>query len=322
MRYYEIVITSPAGTSNQPAVTKRFSSLNPDGTTNLGALQIEFDFPVWAMAEPAGTAFLRVWGISIVDISQARNYNGSKIQVYAGMAAGLPLANPAYRGLIMEGTVQQAFGNWQETNQCLDFVIQPYVGAQDAPANIVLDWKAGTQLAAALAQTLTAAFPGYQAPVINISPNLVLPADEVAYFQTATQLAQYLKQVTQALIQGNYPGVDMVIRNNQVVVYDGTSRGKPQQLKFIDLIGQPTWLDFGTIQFKCAVRADLNVNDYVTMPPSPIVVTAQTYSQYKNQATFRSTFQVIRVRHVGNYRQRDASAWVTIFDAVQLPEGS
>lgn len=319
MRYYKIVIADPNTLVNgQPKVIKSWSSLDALGNLIPGALQIEMDLPVYAMAAPAGTAYLKIWGVSLKDIAQAQDYKGLQIQIYAGMSQGLPLANPKQAGLVTQGMIQQAFGNWQGVNMTLDFVIQPEVGYQDAPANIVLNWTAGQTLAGTLKSTLTAAFPTYVAPVININNNLVLPNTEVAYFQTATQLARYIKSISQDIIGGAYGGVDMLIRNNQFVVFDGSSQTKPRQILFRELIGQPTWIEFGVIQFKCALRADLNVNDFVTMPPATIAVTtSQSYSQYRNQSIFQNNFRIIQVRHVGNFRQRDASAWVTVFDAAQ-----
>jgi len=319
VRYYKIVITDPNTTVNdQPKIVRSWSSLDATGAFIPGALQIEMDLPVYAMAAPAGTAYLKIWGISLQDIAQAQDYKGLMIQIYAGMSKGLPLANPDQSGLVTQGMVQQSFGNWQGVNMTLDFVIQPEVGYQDAPANIVLNWKAGTTLASALGVTLPAAFPGYTAPVININPKLVLPHDEVAYFQTATQLARYVKGISQSIIGGLYTGVDMLIKNNQFIVFDGTSQSNPRQVLFRELIGQPTWIEFGVIQFKCAMRADLNVNDFIAMPPATIAITtAQAYSQYKNQSVFQNNFRIIQARHIGNFRQRDASAWVTVFDAAQ-----
>ena len=39
---------------------------------------------------------------------------GMTIKMWVGMSKGLPLAKPAQQGLVLEGTVWQVLGNWQE----------------------------------------------------------------------------------------------------------------------------------------------------------------------------------------------------------------
>src|ERR1700752_2385438 len=125
MRFYDIKITDP----KSGKLIQQFTSLNTLGQTIPGALNVELDIPVFRMAEPAGAAYVRVWGISIKDIGQAFDLNGKNIEVSAGMAKGLPLANPKQSGLILQGTIQQAFGNWQGFDQTLDFVVNVTSGS-------------------------------------------------------------------------------------------------------------------------------------------------------------------------------------------------
>jgi hypothetical protein len=113
MRAYEIVIIDP----DTAQEIKRYSSFYPNSSrTNPAALNIEFDIPSYNMATPVGQAGLRIWGIGILDLKNAGQYFGKNIQIYAGMAQGLPLANPKQYGLILEGTIIQVFGNWQDIN--------------------------------------------------------------------------------------------------------------------------------------------------------------------------------------------------------------
>lgn len=312
MRYYKIIITDPV--TNK--VIKTWTSLASDGSAIPGALNIELDFPVYNLDASNGAAYLKVWGISIQDIGQSFDLNFKNIQVFAGMSKGLPLANPAQAGLILQGTIQQAFGNWQDINQSLDFMISAQTGSPDAPVNIVSTWNANTLLATSIKNTLLVAFPNYTAN-INISPNLVLNQDEPGYYQSLGQFAQYIKNVSQHIIGvDGYNGVSITIKENQFNVYDGTTKTTPKAIGFTDLIGQPTWGQSGVINFKCVMRSDINVGDYISMPKGIMVTTtAQSYSQYKNKTAFDGSFQVSQVRHVGNFRQQDANSWVTVFDA-------
>ena len=97
-------------------------------------------------------------------------------------------------------------------------------------------------------------------------------------------------------------------------------------IAFQDLIGQPTWLDPATVQFKCALRADVAVG-YIIKPPQGFygVVPAGNIAtpwNYRNQSAQQGTFTAIRVRQLGNFRAPDAGAWVTVIDAAFVPAQS
>lgn len=310
MRYYTILILDPV-TGKE---LQKYSSLNSNGTTIPGALNVEFDIPIWSLASPQGASYVRIWGVGIKTIGQANDLNKKIVQVYGGMAKGLPLANPQQSGLLLEGEITQAFGNWQGVNMTLDLIVQTSVGSAETPANIVLNWKAGQPLSEALIATLTAAYPE-RTILSTISANLVQNHDEPGVFQTVVQLAQWAKQKTQAMLGGDYRGIDFLIKQKQFYLYDGTSSTKAKTIAFKDLIGQPTWIGPDTIQFKTVMRADICTPDYVVLPPGQVTNTAQSYSQYRNQSQFTGVFQITGTRSVGCYTQNDGNSWVTIFDA-------
>ena len=81
------------------------------------------------------------------------------------------------------------------------------------------------------------------------------------------------------------------------------------------MIGQVTWIDYQTVQLNCVMRADLHVGDYIKMPPGQVTTTAQSYSQFRQGSVFQGTFQISRIRHVGNFRQPMGEAWITTIDA-------
>lgn len=318
MRYYDIKISDPT-TGN---IVKEYTSIDAvSGSTLPGALNVELDIPIYTFDAPAGSAYLKVWGIGLQDISQSANFNGKIIQVYAGMAKGLPLANPAQAGLIAQGQIFQAFGNWQGVNQTLDFVFYPVTGNASAPLNLVINWKAGMQLGDAINATLKTAFPALKVTT-SISQNLILAHDEPGVHQSLAQFAGYINAVSRAIVGGAYSGVRMLIRDNAIFVYDGTTTTTPKKIVFTDLIGQPTWIDFATIQLQCVMRADIQVGDYISLPQAQVTTTAQSNSQYRNSLVFQGTFLVSRVRHVGNFRQPDGASWVTVIDAVTATTGA
>ena len=343
MRYYSIKLTNPTtgaviaallpgGQSIPTADGATWSSLvpGPRGPVfNPAALQIELDVVQSVHAAPVGQSYVRIWGIPLNQISAAANLNGVGIEVRAGFSAGLPLANPAQAGTILKGSVLQAFGNWINLDQTLDLIAGPPLGTDGGiisadpnkvPLNLVLVWKAGTPLAAAIAQMFTMALPGI-AQSINISPNLVLPYFEGGPFDTIEQFAYWVKQRTKPMAPvANYAGVDIFFDGTTISAFDGTAQTTPKMIAFQDLLGQPTWIDFGVMQFKCPMRGDLDIGNYVTMPSNILTtINAQSFSQFRNKSTFSGTYQITQIRHVGNFRSPQAEAWATTVDVAALP---
>ena len=334
MRFYRIVIQNPE--TGQVIVPPGFEGLLGgasytsfvNGKTLPAAWDVELDIPVIGQATPQGQALARVWGISRQEISQANNLNGKNISIYGGMQKGLPLANPAQAGLLVQGVIFQAFGNWIDIHQqTLDFVIMAGSGSTaaaqgtgtlKAPKNLVLNWKAGTTLAAALTTTLQTAFPGVTVNV-NINSGLIRPNDEIGFYPTLEQLSQYARETSLDIIKtANYAGVSIVIAANTITVSDGsaTSSAAAKQGNFQDLIGQPTWIESPNIQFKTVMRGDISVGDQIMLPPTVVTNSAQASTSLVNQsATFQGGFQIISARHVGAFRQPSADSWVTVFEA-------
>lgn len=311
MRFYNIVITDPVS----GAQLRQYTSLDSAGDTQLGALNVELDCPIYQYAIPMGNDAVRVWGIPLEEIKSASAYNNKIMRVYAGMAKGLPLANPKQQGLILEGMIQQCFGNWVGTDMTLDFVIQYGIGGSPLnPKNIVLNWKAGQTLGDAIKAALAVAAPTIACTTTG-SSQLVLDHDQPHTASNMMQLAEWVHQVSKSIMGGSYPGLAIVSKNGQFYIYDDTSPTTPKPIAFQDLIGQPAWLAPNLIQFKTAMRGDINTSDYITLPAGQVTTTAQSYSQFRNGSIMQGTFMVELVRHVGNFRQPDGASWVTIFNA-------
>jgi hypothetical protein len=121
------------------------------------------------------------------------------------------------------------------------------------------------------------------------------------------------------VIGGDYQGVRVLLKEKTFTVYDGMTQKTPVKIAFEDLIGQPTWIDTLSVQFKCAMRADLAVGDYITLPETQVTTTPggaiPAGSPLRAKSVFQGTFWINQVRHLGNFRQPDAASWVTVFDA-------
>lgn len=314
MRFYRLKISPKGG-----GQAREFSSLI-GGRNNPGALTVEFDLPVIPYATPMGGAWIRLWGISRQDISQASDFNGAAIEFYGGMSAGLPLANPAQAGLLVRGTAWQSWGNWEMISQTLEFIVLPGsdTSTDAEKKNITLNWKNGTPLADAIKSTLQTAYSGFQIGG-SINSKLVLSSDQVGIYATLTEFSQFIKQISKTIIGGTYPGVDIVLKDKTFTMYDGTTPGAEKSISFKDLIGQPTWIESPKIQLKCVLRADLGVGDAIRMPQGVQTInTAAAQSQFRDKSVFQGQFVIVLVRHVGNSRQSDGSSWATIIEAIPV----
>ena len=338
MRRYEINITDETG--NPKVVDGVFNGTftsYKNGATIPGALNVELDLPVYSWDAPLDGAAVRVWGVGLPLLSQATDFNPSfdnstfcNIQIKAGMAKGLPLANSEQYGVILEGQIQQAFGNWQGTAQTLDLVVTFPCGTARQPRNIIFNCKNGEPFAAAIENTLNTAFkdlPNPPAVKVNIDSNLIAYQDEPAYYENLAQFASFLNSKSKSIIRNpDYYGIKIANNSDNVInVYDGAIPAPTvTQIAFQDLIGQPTWIAPYTLSFKVVMRSGIQVGDRILMPkivPAQFkqfglaLTTPQTQSQYKTTSGFQGEFTVSMVRHLGNFRQRDANAWVTVVEA-------
>jgi len=322
VRYYNIVLTnSTTGAQILPASLQGLplSSLLPNGQVNTSALNIELDLPVGPMHAPIGQGIVKIWGISLAEIGSAYNLNDNLISVYAGMSKGLPLANPSQARLLIKGKIFQAFGNWQGTEQSIDLIFYPDGGTNADPKNFALNWQAGTPLATALSGALTTGLPNAKQQ-INLSPRLTLNYAVQGVYGTLNNLSTWANSFSQSIItDANYPGVTITYDGTTVKVTDQTTPPpNVTAIEFTDLLGQPTWIGSQTIQFKTVMRGDINLQDVVSLPQGPTIVTAASLSRFLNiqdKTSFTGNYVVQEIHHYGNFRQPDGASWNTTFNA-------
>ena len=326
MRYYRVVITDP----DNPGVPYReYSSLDANGRFIPGALNVEFDIPVVAYGAPNSGSWFRLWGIALTDISQSADMNDKWIAVYGGMSAGLPLANPEQQGLLCEGFIYQAFGNWLGTTQTLDFQILPGKGTKFESGNFTFEWPAGEQLAFAIGSTLQTAYPGLTLDVSGLSPDLVVPYAQQGQYTSLSAFAQYVNDLSLAINPATatgapYSGAFFLFQGNIIRVLDNhLGPSNPKEIKATDLIGQPTWLGPLTFQFNCVLRGDLALGQYIKMPTVPFTTIPNSLARFRQGPVFQGVAQILggdsAIRHVGNFRQPDAQSWITTVTCVVPP---
>lgn len=363
MRYYDLQVLPYSG-----GQAIRHWTSHPNGNSqppDPGALLVEFDLVVSRFAIPIGdpsgggdygNSLIRVWGIPLSDIGQAANLSWPvgatqptyKVVFKGGMGKGLPLANPAQAGTLVQGSVFRAIGNWIGTDMTLDLYLAPLpllnasgwngTNTPEQPINnFTFNWKKGQSMAAAIRSTLQTAFPG-KTIRIQINAQLILDRDIQGVYTTPQDFTAFVNQKSNAIIGPNNPqylGVQIFQRNDEIWVTDGATttstastgggsglQAQTRNISFIDLIGQPTWVANNVIQVTTVMRGDIQVGDSITLPVT--LTTAQgagatqnlpaTFAQSRFAAQFQGTFQVKDVRHVGNYKAPQAGAWVTVLN--------
>ncbi len=326
-RFYKIKVSAetavPAGQTAASGNAGAEWTNMVGGKADLGAQTIEFDIPVYSFDAPIGQAAVTIWGPTKAQISQASDFNGAHIDVYAGMQKGLPIASAlaAQAGSILSGQIFQAFGNWQGINQTLNFVVLTDAGStQSNPGNLAFLWKKGEKMGDVIKRTLAIAYPAFKIHV-NIRDNLVLTQDEAGVYQTLQQFSSWVKGVSQDIIPTKYPGVSITLKDGTLNVQDDSADDSKKivQITMQEMVGQVTWLGPNTVQFNTIMRSDIEGNSKIKLPPQAAaraVTTSSSYSNTRAKNTFDGTWTVTFIRHVGNSRAADAQSWISTFQAV------
>ena len=326
MRYYDISIKDAKGgvvipSSLQGAGFMSISSLYPGTTqTNPAALDIELDVNETTTGLADTASYVRIYGLSLKDLGSAFSLgmgrskddtnitpqNGYSITVRAGMAQGLPLANPAQQGVIGQGQILQAFGNWLLNDMTVDLFFMPSMGTSTAPLNFTFIWPAGTPLSAALKRCLSIAMPDYS--FSYLATEHVMPNDETGMYPSFSTLATFIQGITGPTSPAN---MSVNPASKTIVVNNGTMQPKSKQIQFQDLIGQVTWFAPLQITAKLVMRGDLHIGDVVQFPQGLQIAMPGALQKLSDTVLFQGTFFVNRVQHWGRYRQPDAASWNT-----------
>lgn len=201
----------------------------------------------------------------------------------------------------------------------LNIMLNPSSYTMDEPGNFMLVWRAGQSLNDALTSMFSIVYPGM--PVsINIGSNIVNDYDFIHRASTLEGIASILHDFTDS--QFGQP-VTHTIQCGKLVVFDSTYQPAPIEIEFTDLVGQPTWIQKKTMQMKTVMRGDLQIGSIITMPKgfsnAPGLVTTQgaSYpSSIKYKSAFQNNFQIVEIRHVGEYRSPDGAAWASTFNCL------
>jgi hypothetical protein len=346
-----IPASQPVGGAASSTSTMTFSSI-AGGINDPGALDIAFTIDsVASQSNAPSEAHLQIWGIPISMVSQASQLTNKRIKIWGGYSNGLPLANEQVKnqGLLVDGMIFPAWGNWISNNTSFECVIVPLpsgggsVGGPTSPKNIVHNMPAGTPLGTAIQNALSTAFPGSKINMA-ISSSLVLPAADWSFHQSLYQYMEYAKALSHSILgtpDKGYAGVTAHIQGDTINVTDGTQSGNTIHILYDDLVGQPTWIGLNEIQVTTVLRGDIgNTNGpvQITLPATLTTMTQENALNASgeggsggnlglsglsgNYLTFQGTWQVKHLKHIGHFRDPQWNGWVTIINATQNAGGS
>lgn len=319
MRYYTIVIT-PNPTQGQTFEPITYTSIGFLGD-NYSCLQVDLDIYQAPNHTPAPLGSITIYGVNFDNISQSNYLPGAYIQIFVGMTPGLPFANPNQLGLIVKGTILQAFGNWQGNNVALSLILTSGEIDPSESINLRLTWKKGTTLTSAVTEALQTGYIGTQVTG-SFSTNLVAVETQDALFPTLKNLSQWVNKESKTINPSpNYGGACILPVPSGFRLYDNLELLTENTLiNYVDLIGNITWLNVATISVKVVMRADLEVGNYISFPALAPVLNTATFAQYRNRLAFNGVFQIIQLRHQGSSRQASADSWVTVIEATVVDE--
>lgn len=327
MRYYDLTFRD---INDQIQVDAAGNAFGPFTTRAGIGLDISFDVNYTAsdLIDPA--TVLTLPGVPIWVLRQAVQLVGGSVQLYAGFTDGLPLANARQQGEILNGRVVNAWADWVGTNQALHVVVNPTVRppTEAETFSITVDGKEDEKLADVIMRALTDAYPEKEVQ-IAISENLTLAEEWRAVYYRVSQFAAMIRSQSVYMlgVNVNYAGISIVVQGERVLVFDNADPASDALVKAIqpyELLGQPSWIGFNKLTWKCPLRADIQCGDLVSLPADIfsgaggilVRATATPYPQ-RTTSNFSGQFIVTQVRQIGRFLDADGNtAWTTVFEGI------
>jgi hypothetical protein len=237
MRFYDFQIFNNDNTpyyfqgagvaGSQPPILAHWTSLGTDGNPDPGALNIEFDIPIFNATTTTADAALTLWGAGLAVISQASNLFGSasalkKVLLSVGMSKGLPLANPGQHGSPLSFSIIQAYGNWQGVNQTLNLRLTaattpPPASPATTPSNTPAQ-AAPTPVTAPTAATGSASTNRGLLAAVAVTPYAPLNPTAPVNIQFHWTQGETLTQAVQNTLLAAYPGAALFIAISSGIV--------------------------------------------------------------------------------------------------------
>jgi hypothetical protein len=189
-----------------------------------------------------------------------------------------------------------------------------------APLNLIHNMMPGMDLSGAIQDTLSKAFPQANINVL-ISQGIKMGYQDAGMYQSVEQYADYIQKLSQsALGSKGYQGVQLTSYNNTLTALDFTKPVSNGEINYLDLIGQPTWLDVQTISVKVVLRGGLHVGSYVTLPQTLVnfagadAMIPGNAPDQRTHISLPGVYKVAKILHIGDFRNPDGASWSTNYE--------
>jgi hypothetical protein len=127
MRYYSIVIAGAPGSFPPRYDGGAQWGTEFNGQYDPGAQQVEFQIEEFRPNFPSADSTLTIHGVTFQQIKDTGFLIGLPISIYGGMRPGLPIATAqsVKAGLLMQGQILRAWGNWIGTEMSIGMTFAP-----------------------------------------------------------------------------------------------------------------------------------------------------------------------------------------------------
>ncbi|UMM63145.1 hypothetical protein [Aristophania vespae] len=296
------------------------------GIYDPGALDIHFEIDEVDVTT-ASKSVITIRGIDIKTIGQASNLQGAQIRLLAGTSTPPHhIYNGQKRkwGLILEGTVFSSFGTWEETEMSLQLYVTPYTTGKSF--QFLTHARKGLELKYLIYREIARNFPNCTIEM-NVKKNPLLPEAMQGSYSKFDEFVHFVKDTWKQLTN---EFILITSRGRIIYVADQSASQEPLEIKFTELIGQPSWNGSKEISFICPVRSDIKVTDIVTLPSfssshnnSPgtnawgsIKLPKDPVPLPKDRSLFSGQFMITDLHHLGQFRSEKGLQWVTSYKAV------
>jgi hypothetical protein len=185
------------------------------------------------------------------------------------------------------------------------------------PLNLIHNMMPGMDLSSAIQDTLSKAFPQANINVL-ISQGIKMGYQDAGMYQSLEQYSDYIQKLSQSVLGSkNYQGVQLTSYNNTLTALDFTKPVSNGDINYLDLIGQPTWLDIATISVKVVLRGGLHVGSYVTLPQTLVNFAGADAAipmgapDQRTHISLPGVYWVDKILHIGDFRNPDGASWST-----------
>jgi hypothetical protein len=144
-------------------------------------------------------------------------------------------------------------------------------------------------------------------------------------YQSLEQYSGYINKLSQSILgtmDGKYPGIHMTSHSNTIDVWDGSQPVGNGDISYLELIGQPTWLNVNTISVKVVLRGGLYCGWYFTLPQTLVgfngadAMLPMGAPDQRTHITLPGVYQITKVMHIGDFRNPDGASWSTNYEAM------